>query len=271
MDAAQLNDLIRHIRDLVAEGELESALRVLRDALPENVAKYDLAFSLLMRYNMALRERIRGALSFDESELAMGRISSALLELVGGLEPRDFEAAENASRSGHILYKIPREMLLQQEHRCIVRLAFEQTTLIKNIELSGAVIQSIRIAEVMEVEILDPGEKSAFHIRPLNSAEQFVEKGDFSEWIFMVRPLIAGEWPLMLRVKVIELINGRERQKEIVLEETIAVNADPISIAPPTEFKASPDVFHCVGTTYGPQAGAPPEPPPPTVETPPIP
>ena len=273
MDATQLADLIRRIRDLIAEGDLESALRTLRDALPETVAKYELAFSLLMRYNMAVRERIRGALNFDESELAMGRISSALMELLGGLEPRDFAAADNASRNGHILYKIPPEMLLQHKHRCVVRLAFEEAVLVKNIEISGTVIKPIRISEVMEVEMLDPNESPTFQIRPINSAEQFVEKGDFSEWIFMVRPLIAGEWPLMLRVKVIEVVNGRERQKEIVLEEIIAVNADRATVAaqPPAEFKASPEVFYCAGLGYGIEIAAPSPPPSPATGTYPVP
>ncbi len=246
MTTTELDELKREVRKLIGEGDIPGALALLKGALPESVAKYDLAFQLFTRYNMASRERIKGVLSYDQAEVVFNRITADFLELLAGLEPRDFQAEGNASRSGQILYKVPKEMSVGIEERCIVRLAFEESIIIQNIELEGAVLKPIRLAEVMEVEMLDPNGDPAFNIRALNSAEQFVEKGDYSEWIFMVEPLRAGELPLMLKVTVLELLDGHERKKEIVLEEVIQVLAEPApeQAAPPPEEPFRPSGYY---------------------------
>jgi len=98
--------------------------------------------------------------------------------------------------------------------------------IIQNIDLVDVELKSIRVSEVMEVALIDPNATPAFSIRQINSAEQFLEKGDYTEWVFFVKPLRTGELPLALRVSVVEVVNGKDRKKEIVLEEIVEVLAE---------------------------------------------
>lgn len=242
MTDSALKTLKKQLSKLISQGDLYDALVLLREAMPEQVAKYGLVFQLLTRHNRANGEKLKGVLSFEQAERLFNQITSDLLDLINGLEARDFQAEGNASRAGEILYKVPKEMSVGVEERCVVRLAFEQGLTVQGIELEGAVVKPVRISEVMEVNMLDPNSEPAFNIRALNSAEQFVERGDYSEWIFMLSPLRTGKLPLLLKVTVVELVQGRERKKEIVLEELIQVHAQP---APKAE--AAPPVFQSSG------------------------
>ena len=226
MNAAEFADLKRSLLQLLPDEGIGAVLIALKKALPESSPKFTAVFHLETRLNMANRDKIRGILSPEQLELTYNRISADLIELIDGLEEADFSAA-GAHKTGSILYKIPRTMQVEQEKRCIVRLAFEEDVIIQNIELTDAVLKSIRVSEVMEVTLVDPNEDPAFTIRQVNSTEQFLEKGDFTEWVFYVKPLRIGEYPLALRASVVEVVNGRDRKKEIVLEETIHVVAEP--------------------------------------------
>ena len=262
MTAAELTDLKRTLRQLLPDEGPSAVIAALKKVLPENAAKFSALFQLETRLNMANRDKIRGVLSQEQLELAYNRIASDLMDLLDGLEEPDFSPAGAAAKTGSILYKIPHTMQVNQEKRCIVRLAFEEDAIIRNIELVDAVLQPIRVAEVMEVDLVDPNEEPAFSIRQINSAEQFIEKGDFTEWVFFVKPLRTGELPLALRVSVLEVVAGRDRKKEIVLEETIHVVAEPDNdgFEETTTFK---NIGYSVSYSTGAETGAPPaaEPP----------
>jgi hypothetical protein len=88
------------------------------------------------------------------------------------------------------------------------------------------VIKSIRIAEVMEVELQDRNEEPAFEITTLNSKEQFVDEDYYSEWIFYVKPIRGGEHQLTLVVSVLEEVRGKERRRDVILEEVVTIVAD---------------------------------------------
>ncbi len=129
-------------------------------------------------------------------------------------------------------------MTVHKEARCRVRIAYDEATLLENLELTRDTrIKDVRIAEVMEVELIDPAEQPAFAIRSFNRQEQFVEKDDYTEWIFFVKPLREGQFPLLLRVSVIEKVGDKERVRDIVLEETVVIVADPVAEAAPADFK----------------------------------
>lgn len=128
------------------------------------------------------------------------------------------------TRNGSILYQIPTQMELKQPTKCIVRIAFEEAFLRKELDvLPEATIQAIRVSQVMEVAVLDPLAVGNFEIRGINETEQMIDKNDFTQWLFYVEAKKTGKFPLLLKVTVIELLFGKERKKEIVLEETIHV------------------------------------------------
>jgi uncharacterized protein (TIGR02145 family) len=132
---------------------------------------------------------------------------------------------------GGLLYSIPGGMEVGQESRCEVRIAFDKAALLADFDISKEhAVRDIRVSNLMEVELMDPapGGAAAFAVRTLSSAEQFIDPNDYTQWIFYVKALREGIYPLALKVTVIEVVDGKERRKEIVLEENIEVkNALP--------------------------------------------
>lgn len=127
---------------------------------------------------------------------------------------------------GGLLYSIPGVMELEQESRCEVRIAYDKAALLVDFDPSKErTVRDIRISNLMEVELMDPapGGTAAFAVRTISSAEQFIDPDGYTQWIFYVKALREGIHPLALKVTVIEVLEGRERKKEIVLEENIEV------------------------------------------------
>jgi len=107
-----------------------------------------------------------------------------------------------------------------------------------------------RVSDIMQVELLDPGKDAAFDIRTISSAEQFVEEEGYTEWLFQVTPLRAGTFPLLIKVSVIELLLGKERKKEIVLEEAVQVSADA-EVTPEAPLKSAGEKLMFGGSETG--------------------
>lgn len=230
-----LADIKRGLREWIAEG-IPETIKAIKAVLPPNSARLeDVLFieGLLKEINI---KSLRRVISDEELQLAYNRIRESLMELINGLEEADLSdappapaAEEHKARSGNILYRIPEAMQLEKEHKCLVRIAVNEEQLLENIELDQDIrLQSIRISDVMLVQLIDPTEPAPFHIRAVNSAEQFIDEDAFTEWLFYVKPILAGTFPLLLKVAVLELVNGKERQREIVLEETVQIVAEEV-------------------------------------------
>lgn len=137
-------------------------------------------------------------------------------------------------RDGHLLYKIPQEMQLGEWAECTIRLSYDSAIITKNIDLQGAVMKSLEsVTEIMEVELRDASfeDEPNFSIKTLNRNQQRIRENNFTEWIFSVKPLKVGTFPLALKVSIME--DGVPY--EIVFKETINVTTSaPIaSIANP--------------------------------------
>ena len=143
-------------------------------------------------------------------------------------QPMVVGAGESGSRQGSILYNIPDRMELGRDTRCEVRIAFDRSALLVTLEeQEQATIKDIRISELMEVDLLDPsdGPDRPFAVRAITSREQFLDPKEYTQWIFYVKALREGTFPLLLKVTVVEVLLGKERKREIVLEETVTVIA----------------------------------------------
>lgn len=129
---------------------------------------------------------------------------------------------------GGLLYSIPGVMEVGQESRCEVRIAFDKAALLVDFDTSKEhAVRDIRVSNLMQVELMDPalGGVTAFAVRTISSAEQFIDPADYTQWIFYVKALLEGVHPLTLKVTVIEVVDGKERRKEIVLEENVEVKS----------------------------------------------
>jgi len=226
-----LPELQQDLRDQLVD-DLAGALKALQQLLPSGSEKYQTATTLLGKLNDTNKARLRGTISNEDLQLAYNQVRSDLLDLIDGLQGTDFEAAalpeHKNAKQGEILYRIPSTMPLGRETRCLVRIALNADAIVENITFDEYVtLKSLsRVSDLMQVELLDPGKDPAFEVRSISSPEQFVEDEGYTEWLFQVTPLRAGTFPLLIKVSVIELILGKERKKEIVLEEEVQVSAD---------------------------------------------
>ncbi len=227
---------------LVAEtGGIVETIKALKAALPADSPKQTDLLLVEGRMNDANKQRLRGTLTNEQLQAIYNQLREELIAFIQGLEADDLDPARTADQQppapehpqGTVLYQIPETMQVGLEKKCVVRLAFDEEQVIQDITLTGSTeIRDIRISEVMRVDLLDTNSKAAFAIRGINSPEQFIAEDTYTEWVFFVEPLRVGTFPITLKIAVIELINGKERLRELVLEERIDVTAEASRVAP---------------------------------------
>lgn len=228
MSPDQLLSLQDLLREKLSKADISAVLAELKTRLPEYAAKQKEVLLLETQFNKFKQEERQGILSREEMDLIHNRLTRNLISLIDDLVLADFAPPTSATApSGSILYRIPHTMRVAHDYKCVVRLAFDDKTILQDIVMTeDTVLKPVRVSEIMDVELIDPNETPAFSLRQVNSTEQFLEKNAYTEWIFYAKPLRAGELPLMLKVAVKEQIDGRERRREIVLEEIIQVVAE---------------------------------------------
>ncbi|UZD22612.1 toll/interleukin-1 receptor domain-containing protein [Algoriphagus halophytocola] len=150
---------------------------------------------------------------------------SPLLELLGKkVNPAPKPDPRPSSKYGKVLYHIPDTMQIQEWTRCIVRLAWNELLLEDNLQIpkDEKVIENIRLGKVMQVCIEEGRDEENFEISSLSSKEQLIFEDDYTEWLFDVKPKSEGVFTLVLRVTLLQIIEGfGERKKDIVLERNV--------------------------------------------------
>ncbi|MFZ4428480.1 MAG: tetratricopeptide repeat protein, partial [Saprospiraceae bacterium] len=203
------------------------------------------AYNSVLQIERELREvnlkKVSGSIDQHGLDVKYAELGERLLTLLDTLDISDLEPPQKGKKSkqGSLLYQIPAAMEVEKETRCRVRIAYDLDSILENIELTKDThVKEVRISEVMQVELIDPAHEAAFFIRTFNSEEQFIEKDEYTEWIFFVKPLREGSFPLLLRISVIEKVGEKERKRDIVLEETVVIVAE-LGDAPAPDFKQS--------------------------------
>lgn len=238
-----LDTIQNELRELIVQGT-DLALAALKKTLQPGTDCYNDLLSLEGRYQEVTKQLLQGIVSDEDATLEFNRIRQALIEFVGCLKESDISELKAASEdaqndiadvyNGEVLYRIPKQMQLGVEEECVIRLAFDRKVLTKDFEVHvGDVMKDLRISNVMGVELLDPAADKAFSITTLNDMVQFVEKDLVTEWIFCVTPLKEGAFPLVLKISIIEIINGIERKRNEVLKEQVQILTKKVEDAAP--------------------------------------
>ena len=247
-------DFILTIRQLIADGKTDEALDIMR----ANVSLFDSslvtdAILLESRYTNVFKDfAVKGILPREDYDRTVAQINYALLEIIEKIEksvPPPTSAVKNKN-SGRILHNIPGTMPVSKERRCIVRIAYDDESLLRDIKIDDdTTIENVRIAEVMGVELVDFNETPAFNIRTLNDEEQFICDDEYTQWLFMVKALREGKYPLTLKVCVIEEVNGKERKRDIVLEKEVFIISQIEEPAAASQVVVQPAATHFEDTT----------------------
>ncbi|MEM6396445.1 MAG: hypothetical protein AAF741_08865 [Bacteroidota bacterium] len=216
------------------ETQTVPVLESLSDLLPPNRAKSKQISILAARGQRILDFDINRTLPTGELEVLRNQLLNDLLLFVQYLRVDDF--SENAPssvnyRNGHMLYQIPNQMEKGKRYECRVRIAEQIQQLLSDLKSQDFIkTETILVAQVMEVEIIDPstGDNPAFDLLLLSDTEQFVDEYNYTEWLFLVRALLPGEHELYIRVSVLFEIDGKERQKNVVVNRAITVYTDGV-------------------------------------------
>ncbi len=226
-----IQELVTAVQDFIGEGKTDAAFDVLKKNLPTLFPKGMTDLTLLKsRYNQAHDDfTLRGIITKDEYDSRVAQINYALLEYVEKIAHPDSAPSETTvvhSNAGKLLHNVPSKMSLGRDTRCTVRIAYDELTVSKDFATTDdTVIQDVRIAEVMNVELVDFNDTPCFSIRAITEKEQFVESNEYTQWLFIVKAIREGTFPLTIKVAVLEIINGKERSRDIVLEKDIMVSA----------------------------------------------
>ncbi len=132
-------------------------------------------------------------------------------------------SGQPGKKLGKVLYHIPGMMQVEKWTRCTIRLAWEELILSEGLRIpeEERVVESIRMGNVMQVSLEESQNGQNFEINPLNNTEQFISEDEFTEWLFDVKPHKEGTFTLILRVTLIQIIEGFERKKDVVLERNV--------------------------------------------------
>lgn len=233
-----LSEEKKKLKEGLGQKGITYVLKYLKSLLPAEVPKYDVLIQIESEYRSVKMKMLEGLLGHEDIEQANAQIRRRLLDLINSLEPGDFELDAAGSnfeenreiKKGHVLYQVPERMQLNEEVRCLVRIAFEKAMLVEDIDLNQDTEfrSDVRLSDYMKVEIIDPSAESVFAIRSTSEPIQFIDQDFYTEWRFYVKPLQAGKHTLELKINVILMINDREVVREKTLEESIVIVAEEI-------------------------------------------
>jgi len=226
-----LAEIRRDIEDLLVEA-LPEALKALRELLPEGTEKHQQVLLLVGRLNAANKDKRAGVIDFSEYELRIAAVRRDTLDLVGELQEIDFEVPTEGqkppsnAKEGIILYQIPGKMPLQKPSICRVRVALDEDAVYEDLILTEdtKTKKRVEVSDYMSAELVDM-DGNVFEIKSLNNAKQSIRDTGFTQWLFQVRPKVAGEHQLMVKVSLLEFdANTREYvPRDVSLMETVTI------------------------------------------------
>jgi hypothetical protein len=230
-----LAQLKRDLEDMLLDLQhLATALKQLRDLLPEHSQKRVTVLTLLGRLNDANKKALRNTIDNTTLQQEYNAIRADLSDFIQDLEEDDFNAQVKddtsatkvgGARQGNVLYRIPREMSLLAESECIVRIALDEDAIVEEITLDDQVVLKnlSRVSDLMQVELGDPAKEPVFAIRSTSPGQQLITEEGYTQWFFYVEPLRTGVHPLEVKVSVLELALNQIHRKELVFRETVQI------------------------------------------------
>jgi len=232
-----IEDIQQQLKETIALGDPKHTIKAIKAVLKPDSPFYEDLLLADGRLNEANSNALSGDLSDEDLQIIYNQLRVSLMALINQIravdiieiEEKPAEPTTPKARTGNILYRIPEAMQLEKEHKCIVRIAVNEALLLEKLDdTEGINTQDIRISDEMLVQLIDPSEDAPFHIRAVNSEVQFIDEDTFTEWLFYVKPILEGTYPILLKVAVIETVNGKERRREIVLEELVQIITEPV-------------------------------------------
>jgi hypothetical protein len=166
------------------------------------------------------------------------KINNSLSASESELKIFDQTSLDTNSSDGTIAYSVPNEMIVGGKYKITVRISKKNgletnKTLVygyRNIKIneentpSVVTIENIRVEKIMSAQLLS--HNNSFEIISLSTESQIVEEESYTEWAWIVQPLIKGENHLKMIVKI-KLSNQSEYKDITVFNKKIIVKSNP--------------------------------------------
>ncbi len=224
------NEKIFYLKNLIPEDGVGEILQRLKIMLAHSTHRLNDIIQFETRLIKLNKDYNFQFITKEDYDRSLSLLTKSLMDFLDELTPEDLEVQtdkkgdKKKKNQGYLLQRIPSEMQLFKRTKCTLRLAFLEADLLENYKMTDdTVIKSVRIAEVMEVELQDRNEEPAFEITTPNNKEQFIDDDYYTEWIFYVKPIRGGEHQLTLVVSILEEVRGKERRRDVVLEEVVTI------------------------------------------------
>lgn len=222
---------VKTIKSYIQKGDLEAALQQFYDfILPIDTHLSDKVLILIHRLQDLKFKHLDQLISHDEYQRTLNQITKAALELI--IQIPDTSVTSNKTskkrKEGKLLHNISSQMPVHLETMCTVRIAENEEIIKAGIEIDEhTILEDISTSKIMEVSLIDFSDNQNFRIRTLSSKEQVLQAGEFTQWLFFVKPLKEGKHTLYLKVSIIEYVKDEPKKREIVLERKVDVVAQP--------------------------------------------
>ena len=230
----QKDEIRETIKSFLIKGEIAEAL----DQLYSYSLKIDAHFSnevllLIQRFEVLKKRDASGIISTSDYQLEHNKIASSLLYLLDQIpNPQRERTPAKKRKGGKLLHNISSQMPVGLETKCVIRIAESEEIVKAFFKVDeNTVIEDIPVSKVMEVQLIDFANEKSFEIRSFNYDEQVIQEGDYTEWLFFVKPLREGLHTLYLKVSIVEYIENDAKKKDIVLEQKIAVVSDVAEVS----------------------------------------
>lgn len=237
-----LESIQQELREMTKQGN-DLGLAALKKIIKPDTPRFQELKALEDRFRDIGKQLIEDVITAEHATAEYASFKQSLFDFIDSLKKTDVPQEEKEATSGgiadvyngEVLYRIPKKMAVGVEEECVVRLAFDRKLLLQDFDVKvGDVVKDLRIADVMGVELIDPNSDKAFTVTTVYDTVQIVEKDLVTEWIFCVTPLREGSYPLVLKISIIEIINGIERKRNEVLKESVLIQLtlDPTDLKP---------------------------------------
>ena len=204
------SEFLKHLRELIGEGRTEEALDFFKTHIEHFATYFSNDIVMLKSQFISAKNQflLKGVIENAEFARIVSKVNLAILEIADKIEKQS-DHLLGIQRRGHLLHKIPSKMVKEKETKCIIRIAYTLEQLLIGLTIDNdTIFQAIQVTGLMSVELIDDNQTKIFEIRTSTDEEQFIIHEECTQWIFKVRPLRIGNFPLLLKIGAVEVING---------------------------------------------------------------
>ena len=204
--------------------DLPAAVGLLQTHCTDHPSMQDQLLLLQGRLSDIKSNAVKGLLTAEETETRYARVRNDLLNLL----QRTSASSETKRRfrEGRLLYHIPKEIGLNNEEECFIRVAISKHILLEDLKNDGDdPIKESKVADLMEVDLWSK-KPELIEIDSLSEPIQIFEPEDFTEWCFDLTPHALGSYKVNIKVNVLEKDGDQYQKRTRNFRESIEVVAE---------------------------------------------